>query len=216
MTRDSHFFYVSICNEGFKASESEVEFLRRRLKEERANAERANIARLEAETRCQLAERERDVHQLLARRWKARLHSQLGETSQGSEAENMEEAAAAMILGRGRGLDNHHISILDLFQSLHARSNHHAFVVHGYGQEEEDDDDDDDDEVNFDESNNISDRMDEDEEVSNASMTDDEDESDDETGSLPDAVATTITSDDASKLRRHQPRTVSISGEDDL
>ena len=208
-------FYVSIHNEGFKASESEVEFLRRRLKEERANAERANIARLEAETRCQLAERERDVHQLLARRWKARLHSQLGETSQGSEAENMEEAAAAMILGRGRGLDNHHISILDLFQSLHARSNHHAFLVHGYGQEEEDDDDDEE-EVNFEESNNTSDRMDEDEEESNASMTDVEDESDNETGSLPDAVATTITSDDASKLRRHQPRTVSISGEDDL
>ena len=189
--------------------------MRRRLKEERANAERANIARLEAETRCQLAERERDVHQLLARRWKARLHSQLGETSQGSEAENMEEAAAAMILGRGRGLDNHHISILDLFQSLHARSNHHAFLVHGYGQEEEDDDDDEE-EVNFEESNNTSDRMDEDEEESNASMTDVEDESDNETGSLPDAVATTITSDDASKLRRHQPRTVSISGEDDL
>lgn len=79
----------------FKAPESEVEMLRRRWKEERENAEKANRARLEAESRCHLAERERDIHQLMARRWKSRLHAQLGEEIH----DDLEDAAISMMFG---------------------------------------------------------------------------------------------------------------------
>mmetsp|Transcript_16045 Transcript_16045/g.39292 ORF Transcript_16045/g.39292 Transcript_16045/m.39292 type:complete len:480 (+) Transcript_16045:123-1562(+) len=79
----------------FKTPESEVEVLRRQLKEERENAEKANRARLEAESRCHIAQRERDVYQLLARRWKSRLHAQLGEDVN----DNLEDAAISMLFG---------------------------------------------------------------------------------------------------------------------
>ena len=79
----------------FKTPESEVEVLRRQLKEERENAEKANRARLEAESRYHMAQRERDVYQLLARRWKSRLHAQLGEEVD----DNLEDAAISMLFG---------------------------------------------------------------------------------------------------------------------
>ncbi|CAJ1962717.1 unnamed protein product [Cylindrotheca closterium] len=79
----------------FKTPESEVEVLRRQLKEERENAEKANRARLEAEARYHTAQRERDVYQLLARRWKSRLHVQLGEDVN----DNLEDAAISMLFG---------------------------------------------------------------------------------------------------------------------
>ena len=55
---------------GFEAPQSEVEFLRRRLKEEQENAERALRASVEANLRCRQAERERDMYKLLAMRWR--------------------------------------------------------------------------------------------------------------------------------------------------
>jgi len=57
----------------FDSKESETQFLRNRLREEQANAAKAQQARIEAETRCHVAERERDVYRLLARRWQSRL-----------------------------------------------------------------------------------------------------------------------------------------------
>lgn len=72
-----------------------MDILRRQLKEERENAEKANRARLEAESRCHMAQRERDVYQLLARRWKSRLHAQLGEEVN----DNLEDAAISMLFG---------------------------------------------------------------------------------------------------------------------
>jgi hypothetical protein len=53
---------------GFDTPLSEVEVLKRRLKEEKEKADRANKARLEAEARCHLAEKERDIYRLLALR----------------------------------------------------------------------------------------------------------------------------------------------------
>ncbi|KAL7580248.1 hypothetical protein ACA910_012985 [Epithemia clementina (nom. ined.)] len=47
--------------------------LRRRLMEEQASARRAQEARLQAESRLHLVERERDVYRLLALRWQSRL-----------------------------------------------------------------------------------------------------------------------------------------------
>jgi hypothetical protein len=70
------------------------------LKEEQANAKRTNMARLEAESNCHIAERERDVYRLLARRWQSRLNSVLNQRDDEafSEAGSVEDAAAAMVL----------------------------------------------------------------------------------------------------------------------
>jgi hypothetical protein len=57
----------------FEQARSDEEFLRRRLREEQATAKQAQEARLDAETRLHLAERERDVYRLLALRWQSRL-----------------------------------------------------------------------------------------------------------------------------------------------
>jgi hypothetical protein len=88
---------------GFKAPQSEVEFLRLRLKEEQEKSEKANRARLEADARCHLAEKERDIYKLLALRWKGR--GRQGSNQRFAEEDGMEqveEAATAMLLG-GRG-----------------------------------------------------------------------------------------------------------------
>lgn len=76
----------------------ELEFLRRRLAEEQANTERANEARLEAETRCHIAEKERDVYRLLALRWRSRVNAS---SVDGTDSDNgsIEEAAAAVLFG---------------------------------------------------------------------------------------------------------------------
>jgi hypothetical protein len=59
----------------FEQARSDEEFLRRRLREEQATAKQAQEARLDAETRLHLAERERDVYRLLALRWQSRLRA---------------------------------------------------------------------------------------------------------------------------------------------
>jgi hypothetical protein len=61
----------------FEPEQSETAFLRRRLVEEQADAQRAHQARVEAEARCHAAEREREVYRLLAHRWQTRLHDLL-------------------------------------------------------------------------------------------------------------------------------------------
>jgi len=53
---------------GFETPPTEVEVLKRRLKEEKEKADLANKARLEADARCHLAEKERDIYRLLALR----------------------------------------------------------------------------------------------------------------------------------------------------
>ena len=59
---------VFLSVSGFETPLSEVEVLKRRLKEEKEKADRANEARLEADARCHLAEKERDIYRLLALR----------------------------------------------------------------------------------------------------------------------------------------------------
>jgi protein-L-isoaspartate O-methyltransferase len=61
----------------FEPAKSETAFLRQRLLEEQADAQRAHQARLEAEARLHAAERERDVYRLLANRWQSRLQALL-------------------------------------------------------------------------------------------------------------------------------------------
>jgi len=59
----------------FEPPHSDAEFLKLRLVEEQAAAQRARDALQEAEARLHMAERERDVYRLLAMRWQARLQS---------------------------------------------------------------------------------------------------------------------------------------------
>jgi hypothetical protein len=91
----------------FEAPQSELMVLRRRLAEEQANSQRANTRRLEAESRCHIVERERDVYRLLARRWQSRLDSLLNQRggdgdSVLSESESVADAAASNLLLGGR------------------------------------------------------------------------------------------------------------------
>jgi hypothetical protein len=190
------------------------------LAEERANAERANLARLEAETRCHLAEKERDVYRLLARRWKSRLSSTLGEHDEGSliDVESIEEAAAAMLLG---GREN--ISIFGLGSMLRRFRAHTGAVEREEGGDESDGENEEMIEQNE------ADRMEEDEEETNEGMLDDDyDDDDDESlssdsnnrdarsalGSSQRMTATESRGAARAIAARPQVRTVSISGAD--
>jgi hypothetical protein len=77
----------------FEQARSDEEFLRRRLREEQATAKQAQEARLDAETRLHLAERERDVYRLLALRWQSRLRTLTNE--QGDHSADDAEAFVA-------------------------------------------------------------------------------------------------------------------------
>jgi hypothetical protein len=57
----------------FEPPQSEVSYLKQRLAEEQEISRKANEAHVKAEARCHVAERERDVYRLLARRWQSRL-----------------------------------------------------------------------------------------------------------------------------------------------
>jgi hypothetical protein len=208
-----------LLSPGFEAPQSEVEFLRRRLAEEQANAERSNLARLEAETRCHLAEKERDVYRLLARRWKSRLNVALGEHDEGNsliEAENIEEAAAAMLLGGRENMSM--FGFGGIFRRLRA-------VQALSFERDEDSDDSEANEGMFEQEEG--DRMEEDEDEMHEEMVD-HDDNDDASFSLvsADDVARSAVgfiqpevsaeSSDVAKAiaARPQVRTVSISGAD--
>ena len=78
---------------GFAPEQSETDFLKRRLKEERAKVANAERARREAEARCLSAERERAVYRLLARRWQSRLNALLSQQQQQDHDEQGESNA---------------------------------------------------------------------------------------------------------------------------
>jgi hypothetical protein len=104
---------------GFEAPQSEVDVLKRRLEEEQANNARAQKARAEAEARCAMAERERDIYRLLARRWQARLSSVLNQRHD-DPGESLEDAASAALLLHGR----EHLAIFgfgDMFRHVRAQ-----------------------------------------------------------------------------------------------
>lgn len=64
----------------FEQSKSNEDFLRRRLIEEQAATKTESLARLDAEAKLHLAERERDVYRLLALRWQTRLQAAVQES----------------------------------------------------------------------------------------------------------------------------------------
>ena len=95
---DIHIIFTCFSQKGFDVPMNEVDYLRRRLAEEQDNVQRVNEAKQEVETRCQLAERERDIYKTLARKLRSRLNSSLPDGSNNSN-EFIGEIAAEMILG---------------------------------------------------------------------------------------------------------------------
>mmetsp|Transcript_24200 Transcript_24200/g.51399 ORF Transcript_24200/g.51399 Transcript_24200/m.51399 type:complete len:491 (-) Transcript_24200:2821-4293(-) len=85
----------------FDVPMNEVDFLKKRLTEEQANVQAANQAKIEAESRCRLAERERDIYKILARTLRSRLTSSMPEGSDSSDDIIVSETALGMVF-RGR------------------------------------------------------------------------------------------------------------------
>lgn len=91
----------------FEQPQSEEDFLRKRLREEQAAAQRAQEARIEAESRLHVVERERDIYRLLALRWQRRLQATMNERGEGGAAAGDDDlfsgiddvAAAAVFAG---------------------------------------------------------------------------------------------------------------------
>lgn len=192
----------------FETPQNEVEFLRKRLAEEKANAERANAAKLEAERRCEMAEKERDVYRLLARRWQSRMQASSGNAD--NDNETVEEAAAAILMS-GRE-HNMMFGLGNMLRRFRARASASARQEEDSSEGEEEDSDD------------ASDRMEEDnDEDDDHEMNEDSDngeedsssEEDDESLSMssnhPDAMDGRI----AKSLRSQATaRTVSLSEDD--
>jgi len=102
---------LSCIATGFEPEQSETTFLRQRLLEEQADAQRAHQARLEAETRLHAAERERDVYRLLAHRWQNRLQDLLRQ--RGGNASSVASAHDDAVVVRQDDMEAALDSILD-------------------------------------------------------------------------------------------------------
>lgn len=201
----SYTLNIFLSHIGFEAPQSEVEFLRQRLNEEKEKSAKANRARLEAEARCHLAEKERDIYKLLALRWKGRRRAEANHQELGHENEmdQVEDAATAMVLG-SRGSSSV-LSLRNLFRRF--RDYSEPF--------EEIDENEVDDEESLDASH--TDRMDED----NDMIENEEDESsvsmnserDLERASQVSETGDNYQSSNAMVVSR-QVRTISITGED--
>jgi hypothetical protein len=188
--------------------------------EEQANAQRAIQARQEAEARCHLAERERDVYRLLARRWQARLEAVMQQRGQAEIEEDVEDEDDEhfMLSGREQAVVFGLGSMLRTFQNGHDDDD----------DDDDDEDDDDDDEEEEDEEHHQGRRrrrvaMEEDGDDTAAAMV--VVAAEEEEGSLRRVTTNTSThhsmdEDDvtissvASSALRPQARTVSITSED--
>jgi hypothetical protein len=182
----------------FEQARSDEEFLRRRLREEQATAKQAQEARLNAETRLHLAERERDVYRLLALRWQSRLRTLTNERGDHSgdddeafvAAEDVANVAAGVFANEPISLGLGGLSVLiRRFQSQNSDS---------------------DDEVEEDSDHHG--RMEDDSESEDDSaVMEDETDVDD----LPESIAVSPRTSQSLSVRP-QARTVSITSEQDL
>lgn len=106
----------------FEAPQSEIEFLRRRLKEEQENSERAMRASLEATLRCRQVERERDMYKLLAMRWRGGTRnssSRINVENEDTVMQGLDDATYALL----RGQDSLSVvSLANLFPSVRDQS----------------------------------------------------------------------------------------------
>jgi len=78
----------------FEPEQNETDYLKRRLREEKAKVAKAEKARREAEERCLVVERERAVYRLLARRWQSRLNLMVSQQERQDENVRQQDEAA--------------------------------------------------------------------------------------------------------------------------
>lgn len=83
----------------FEQPHSEEAVLRQRLEEERRATAAANEARVDAESRLRVVERERDAYRRLALRWQSRLQSVMRDQDRHGEAADANDDAAFMLPG---------------------------------------------------------------------------------------------------------------------
>lgn len=98
----------------FEPEQDEADYLKRRLREEKAKTAKAENARREAEERCLAAERERAVYRLLARRWQSRLTLLLSQQERRDEnAQQQDEAAEdlSVLLDLAGGAQNNNMVV---------------------------------------------------------------------------------------------------------
>jgi len=184
----------------FDVPMNEVDFLKRRLAEEQANVHRANQAKQEAETKCRLVERERDVYKMLARSLRSRLNSSAPDRNNNSD-EIAEETAAEMILSGRESFSTFGLGRMLQLVAQHSSDEEmreDGDEYSGFSEEENDDDDDD-----------MSEAMDD------IDDDDEEDSDDDESLSVASDHQNLIVDSNATMSSgiRSQSRTVSISEE---
>jgi hypothetical protein len=192
----------------FEPPQSDETFLRQRLVEEQENARKAHQARMEAEARCHIAERERDVYRLLARRWQSRLQALLQQQHQsGDSADSQADIEDEAIILNGR----------------------ESAVIFGLGAmlrafQSDSDEDTEDDDVRAMEAEEINEEGNVQEEIEGGVEPPDDDNyvflSDEEEGPGMQDRSTSMVEDSPTQssskslILRHQVRTVSISSDD--
>jgi hypothetical protein len=214
---------------GFERPMDEIEFLRRRLAEEQANTERANEARLDAETRCHLAVKERDVYRILAMRWRSRFNASSSSSSgdRTEDNESIEEAAAAVLFGGRVSLSV--LGLGNIFRQIRNRTtvsqngqhNDELEIDHDDDVSEQDtvdrmDDDEDDDDDDEEDGDVMNEAMEADDSNNREEVDDDDDEDDDDDDDSlsmgsDHRISMIDTESSQSKNLRPQVRTVSLA-----
>lgn len=145
----------------FEPELNETDYLKRRLREEKAKTAKADKARREAEERCLAAERERAVYRLLARRWQSRMNLLLGQQERDDNIRQQDEAAEELtdlldLAGGARNNDNMAVrfenrsTLSGLRAMLHQLGNESAEEAEDDESTEEAEDDESDEEANID------------------------------------------------------------------
>ena len=191
------------CHPGFEPPLNELEFLRKRLQEQQAMTEMANKARLEAEARAAVAERECEIYRLLSQRYKNRLDETTGVRGEGDEEYTEHLVAGLLIEAR----DGPAIGVGNLFRQFRNRLRAANRGDDDDSDDDEDEDEDEDEDSDGDDSEMEEDLQDEEEAVEDQQAASDED------GDVDMEVS--VSDPRAFKARSKQPRTVSMS-EDDL
>jgi len=191
----------------FEPPLNELEFLRKRLQEQQAMTEMVNKARLEAEARAAVAEREREIYRLLSQRYENRLAEANG--ARGNDEEYTEHLVAGLLLEARNGPA---IGVGNLFRQFRNRL---RAAERGGDQDSDDDDDEEEEEEDSDDDDNEMEEDQEDESGEEEEAMEDEQAASDEDGDADMDMGVSMSDPRAFKTRSKQPRTVSMS-EDDL
>mmetsp|Transcript_27675 Transcript_27675/g.40864 ORF Transcript_27675/g.40864 Transcript_27675/m.40864 type:complete len:573 (+) Transcript_27675:772-2490(+) len=118
----------------FEPEQTETEYLKKRVAEEQAKSMKARQAQIDAESKCTLAERERDLYRLLARKWQSRIHVLL-EQQQQHQVSSLSGVAVASSTSQGEvgmrsARQNNSQAAIPINQTINREENA-AFFSHG-------------------------------------------------------------------------------------